>query len=85
MTDPLTPWTFLKRARLRAGYGTARAAAEAIGVSHTHYCMAEKGRRGLSGDVLLVAARKFRVDVIELAESRPQMPTRNPQANGTAA
>lgn len=82
MTDTPTPWTYLKQARLRAGF-TATTAAEALRVSLTHYCSAEKGRRGLGSQTLIDAARLFGVDVIELAESRPQ-PTRRGQRAAVA-
>lgn len=84
MTDSPTPWAYLKRARLRAGY-TPTTAAAALNVSLTHYCSAEKGRRGLSDLTLIAAARLFNVDVVELAESRPQSPPRTNASCGDSS
>lgn len=73
MTQTPEPWLYLRRARLRAGFGTATAAAEALGLSVTHYCSVEKGRRSLSDQALIDAAALYHVDVAELDASRPKV------------
>lgn len=74
-TQALAPWQFLKLARLRAGY-TSTAAAQALNVSLTHYCSVEAGRRGLSDEKLILAAKAFSVDVVRLEKSQPRLPIR---------
>lgn len=71
----LKPWTYLKRARLRAGFGP-RGAAQAIGIGLSHYCSVEAGRYGLSDEKVIRAAEVFGVDVVELEESKPRTPRR---------
>lgn len=69
------PWTFLRRARLRAGLTSTDAARE-IGVSLTHYCNVEKGRDGFSDKTLIRTAVVYQVDVEALDASRPVLVSR---------
>lgn len=77
MTDTPSPrpWTYLRRARLRAGL-TPTGAAKALEMGLSHYCLAEKGQRGMSDEKVILAARVFNVDVVELDASRPLPPYR---------
>lgn len=68
-------WTFLRRARIRARLTPTRMA-DASRVSLTFYCQVEKGRRGVSDDVLNRFADALAVDVIDLDETRPTIPPR---------
>lgn len=81
----LEPWTFLERARIRAGYGRPIDAARAIGIGISHYCSVEKGRRRLGGDKIVKAARLFNVDVFELKASAPEIPVRRPESDDIPA
>lgn len=86
MASQRTPWNYLIVARLRAGYGSPTAAARALGVSLTHYCSVEAGRRRFSGDKLILAAQAFGVDVADLQRTQPDPPVRaNTQATAELA
>lgn len=51
MSSHDTPATRLRRARISAGYGTAKAFAEAHDIPQPTYAMHEKGRRRISAEV----------------------------------
>lgn len=59
MTD--TPAARLKKAREDAGYSSASAAAEALGVPLATYTQHENGRRGIPRDAAPQYARRFKV------------------------
>lgn len=58
MDDPASR---LRIARLRAGYGTAKDAAEALGFPVSTYLGHENGSRGISAKRAVVYARKYKV------------------------
>lgn len=71
----LTPWTYLREARLRAGH-SPKTAAEAVSITLSHWCSVEAGRRGFSDDKLIEVAALFHVDVAKLDLTRPALPVR---------
>jgi transcriptional regulator with XRE-family HTH domain len=74
-SQPITPWAYLRRARLRAGY-TPTTAAQALNVTLSHYCSVEAGDRGFSDAVLIKTANLFNVDIEELDRTKPPLPRR---------
>lgn len=66
----MTPGDRLKFVRVKAGYGTAKAAAEAIGVPLFTYRQHENGLRKISRDAAVRYSRFFKVTVDWLLTSR---------------
>lgn len=58
-----TPADRLKKARLDAGYGNAREAADALGANYTTYGQHENGTRGIPAKAAEQYAKKFKVSL----------------------
>jgi transcriptional regulator with XRE-family HTH domain len=87
MTQP-TPWTYLSRARERAGYNKSELA-RAVDASPSHLCEVEAGKRGLSPRLRCRVAEVLGVDVDRLIDTAPtpppQVPARRSAPSGTEA
>jgi transcriptional regulator with XRE-family HTH domain len=73
MTQP-TPWTWLRRQRIKAGYSQTRLAAEAE-MSVAHICMVEAGVRRLGPLLTCRVARILNIDIDEMLDTAPTPPS----------
>lgn len=60
----------LKKARIDAGYRTAKAAADALGIPYPTYASHENGSRSFDADDAIVYARKYKVSIEWLLEGK---------------
>jgi transcriptional regulator with XRE-family HTH domain len=73
MTQP-TPWTWLRRQRIKAGYTQTKLAAEAD-VSVAHICLVESGQRAFSPELTCRVARILNIDIDEMLDTAPTPPS----------
>jgi transcriptional regulator with XRE-family HTH domain len=73
MADDIEIGRRLKAAREASGYGTAKAAAEALGIPYATYVQHENGRRGIVREADLYA-RRFKISLDWLMRGRGEAP-----------
>jgi hypothetical protein len=69
-----TPATRLKRARIEAGFRTARIAAESLGIAYPTYAGHENGYRAFDSNDAIIYAKRFKVPLEWLLTGKKELP-----------